>query len=251
VKALAAAEQSEATRVSGAGAARGLAMRVLVVDDHPAVRAGVRGLLLAQRDVASVTAVPNARDAVAAAREQEFDVAVVDYHLPDRDGLSLTRQLNSLANAPGVLLYSAFADTQLAVAALVAGAGGICSKERGDLDLWDAVRAVAAGVPALPAIRPDAMRAIGSALDEEDLPIVAMLIDRVAPEEIAVMLGVSRGWLEARRWAILQQLMEPRHTDAQAPHVDSDSTTTDGRKPREPIRADSPRRSIRHPGSKR
>jgi len=206
VDALETTERHETISAIRAGASRGLAIRVLVVDDHPAVRAGVRVLLMAQRDVASVTAVATARDAVTAAREQKFDVAVIDYHLPDRDGLSLTRQLSNLQHPPRVLIYSAFADARLAVAALVAGADGICSKERGDLDLWDAVRAVAAGLPALPAIRPAAMRAIGGVLDEGDLPIVAMFISQVAPEEIAAALGVNRGWLEARRWAILRQL---------------------------------------------
>lgn len=236
MNALGTAERNKATGDIRAGASPGLAIRVLVVDDHPAVRAGVRGLLMAQRDVASVTAVANARDAVAAARERVFDVAVVDYHLPDRDGLSLTRQLNSLPNPPGVLVYSAFADTRLAVAALVAGAGGICSKDRGDLDLWDAVRAVAAGVPVLPTIRPDAMRAIARRIDEKDLSILAMLINRVAPADIAPTLGISRDWLEARRWAILRQLTEPPHADRHAPHIELSSTASDTRKPVQPTR---------------
>jgi len=188
------------------------------VDDHPAVRTGLRGILTARRCVASVTAVGNARDALAAARgqasdERAFDVAVVDYHLPDRDGLSLTRQLKNLPNPPRVLIYSAFGDTRLAMAALVAGADGICNKERGDLDLLDAVRAVASGIPVVPAIRPDVMIAAARLIDGEDLSILGMLINRVAPADVASALGITRGWLEARRWAILQQLTgDPRAT---------------------------------------
>jgi DNA-binding NarL/FixJ family response regulator len=183
-------------------------IRVLVVDDHPAVRAGVRELLAAQPDIPTVTAVANARDAMSAARAQPFDVAIVDYHLPDRNGLALTRQLHTLPAPPRVLIYSAFADTSLAVAALVAGADGICDKSRADTDLCHAIRAVAGGVPVLPAMRPQAMRAITARMETDDLPILAMLVGRVAPEDIAHVLGISLGWLEARRWAILQRLTE-------------------------------------------
>jgi DNA-binding NarL/FixJ family response regulator len=204
-------EAAEATSLPGGvegEAADGLALRVLVVDDHPAIRAGVCSLLEALPEVAAVTAVANARKAVAAARERMFDVAVVDYHLPDRDGLSLTRQLHNLAHPPRVLIFSAFADERLAIAALVAGADGICSKGCADVELWDAIRAVVSGVPVMPVIHPAAMRDIAGQIDSADLSILAMLISREEPQDIAAALGIRRGWLEARRWAILQQLTE-------------------------------------------
>lgn len=97
-----------------------LPVRVLIVDDHPAVRAGVAGVLAAEADLNPAATVATARDAAAEARQLSPRVAIVDYHLPDRDGLSLTIELKRLPHPPGVLIYSGFADARLAVGAIVA-----------------------------------------------------------------------------------------------------------------------------------
>jgi DNA-binding NarL/FixJ family response regulator len=78
-------------------------IRVLLVDDHPAVRAGARKLIDDEPDMAVVAV---ARDAEEAPRQSasSIDVAVVDYHLGDgRDGLWLTTELKRLERPPGVL----------------------------------------------------------------------------------------------------------------------------------------------------
>src|SRR5947209_4260492 len=102
--------------------------RVLIVDDHPAVRAGLVAALADEADLDPVAAVADAGGAAAAARRLLPDVAIVDFRLPGRDGLSLTIELKRLPRPPGIVLYSAFADSRLGVAAAVAGADALVKK---------------------------------------------------------------------------------------------------------------------------
>jgi two-component system, NarL family, response regulator DevR len=132
-------------------------VRVLIVDDHSAVRAGVAGVLAAEADLDPVAVVATPRDAAAEARRLSPEVAIVDYHLPGRDGLSLTIELKRLPHPPAVLIYSAFADARLAVGAIVAGADGIVKKSSTGQELCAAVRSAARGLRATPDV-PSEMR---------------------------------------------------------------------------------------------
>jgi DNA-binding NarL/FixJ family response regulator len=181
---------------------------VLIVDDHPAVRAGVERVLATEPDIAPVTTVATARGALAEAQRLSPRIAIVDYHLPDRDGLSLTRQLKALPHPPAVLIYSAFADARLTIGAIVAGADGVADKNCPADELCTAVRRIANGCSSLPVVPPEMMRAIASELEPEDLPILAMLVSRTPPAEIAGALNITTQWLETRRWAILQRVAE-------------------------------------------
>src|SRR6185312_2242699 len=102
--------------------------RLLVVDDHSAVRAGLRQLLEDQADFEVVAAVASAEEALSVAEAEPVDVAVVDYQLGGRNGLWTTRKLKRLAQPPAVLIYSAYTDGVLTAAAVVAEADGIVSK---------------------------------------------------------------------------------------------------------------------------
>jgi DNA-binding NarL/FixJ family response regulator len=190
-------------------------IRVLIIDDHPAVRAGVAGVLAADPDIEPVAMVATAREALIEARRASLDVAIVDYHLPDRDGLSLALQLKALPDPSAVLIYSAFADARLRIGASVAGADALASKDCPAEELCATVREVAKGACSLPAVRAEVLSAVASRLEVEDLPILGMLINRIAPAEVAEVLGISSEWLEMRRWAILQRIASPdRHPDA-------------------------------------
>src|SRR5947209_14985294 len=128
--------------------------RVLVVDDHPAVRAGLRGLLADEADFELVAAVATAEAGLEVAERDSIDVAVVDYQLGGRNGLWLSRKLKRLPQPPAVLIYSAYTDGVLAAAAVVAQADAIVSKGRLGSELCHAIRCAAAGERHLPALPP-------------------------------------------------------------------------------------------------
>jgi DNA-binding NarL/FixJ family response regulator len=179
---------------------------VLLVDDHEAVRAGLGALLREELASPDLIAVGGVGAALEAAEQDRPELAIVDYRLPDGDGLSLCLRLKSAPPAPAVLIYSAFADGQLAVLGLIAGADGIVGKGADSGQLCEAARAVARGEPRLPPIRHDVAETAAARLDAEDLPILGMLRHRTPPAEIAETLGIDEAWLAARRWAMLERL---------------------------------------------
>jgi DNA-binding NarL/FixJ family response regulator len=182
------------------------AIRVLVVDDHPAVRAGLTAMLADEPGIDPVGDAESAGDAHEAwlSGPERPDVVLVDYHLPDEDGLSLCLWLKTAEEPPAVVIYSASADEELALPAVVAGADGLVGKSSDPAELSDVVRAVAAGERRLPTVSPQSAATLGGRLDAEDLPILGMLRHGVPADEIAATLGVAGGDLVTRRWAMLE-----------------------------------------------
>jgi DNA-binding NarL/FixJ family response regulator len=180
--------------------------RVLVVDDHAAVRSGLTALLADEPDLEPVGAASSAREAIEQARRLRPDVAVVDFQLGDRDGLALCRQLKELPSRTRVLIYSAFADGPLALAAVIAGADGVVHKAALAEQLCQSIRIVAAGGAAVPAISPAAHAMVAECLEPDDLPILGMLLAGNEPDEIAEVLRVEPDWLAARRWAMVERM---------------------------------------------
>jgi DNA-binding NarL/FixJ family response regulator len=191
--------------------------RVLVVDDHSAVRSGIEALLAEEPDLQPVGTACRAEEALALARECRPDVAIVDFQLGDRDGLSLCRELKELPTPTRVVVYSAYADGPMALAGVVAGADGVVHKSALASELCEVVRTVAAGRTAIPHSGPTARAVVAARLDPEDLPILAMLLDGTDPDEIARVLGMRPKWLAARRWAMLERLRRlPTRRDSAA-----------------------------------
>lgn len=183
---------------------------VLIVDDHPAVRAGLASLMMPEAQLEVVAVEPDAESGFATADRVVPDVALVDFHLPGEDGLSFCLRLAGLPRPPRVVLYSAFADDLLAVLAAVAGADAVVAKSADPLELLEVVYAAAAGRAALPSLTPEALTAIGAALEADDLAVLGMLVHGVAAPEIASTLRMSEKWLQARRWAMLRRLSPRR-----------------------------------------
>lgn len=180
--------------------------RLLVVDDHAAVRAGLRELLGDHDDLHVVAAVATAEAGLQVAERERIDVALVDYQLGGRNGLWLSRKLKRLWDPPAVLIYSAYADGVLAAAAIVAEADAIVSKGRIGIDLVDAVRRVASGDRHVPPLPPRVADSLRRRLDHEEQAIFGMLLAGMAPAEVAATLGLSRGGLESRLGSLLRRI---------------------------------------------
>jgi DNA-binding NarL/FixJ family response regulator len=184
---------------------------VLLVDDHPAVRLGVRALINDQPDMRVIAESLSARDALDEVKPA-VDVAVVDYHLGERqDGLWLTAQFKrSNRPSPRVLIYSAFADAALAVAALIAGADGLLGKHELGEELCRAIRRLARGRHHLPAISTTVAEVMRGQLEPRDQAIFGMLLHGVDSGQIAERLGITMTELQARREAMLRSLNPAR-----------------------------------------
>jgi DNA-binding NarL/FixJ family response regulator len=176
---------------------------VLVVDDHPALRAGLEQLLDQEPGYRLLGAVSTEAELALALRGDRPDVVVLDYALARGDGLSACFRLKQRARPPGVVLYSAYVDHVFAVPATVAQADAIVSKNAPVEVLLRAIKAVAAGEAEVPSPGPEAMDAASSRLLAEDLPVVGMLFAGIGVDEIATTMGLEPREVRARALRII------------------------------------------------
>ena len=179
---------------------------VLVVDDHPALRAGLEQLLDQEPGYRLLGAVSSERELAVALERDRPDVVVMDYALTHGDGLSACFRLKQRPHPPGVVLYSAYVDEVFAVPAALAQADAIVSKSDPVEVLLTAVDAVAAGASRVPPPDPELIDAASARLDAEDLPIVGMLFARVRVDDIATTLGVQPREIQARALRIIGEM---------------------------------------------
>jgi two-component system, NarL family, response regulator DevR len=182
---------------------------VLVVDDHQAVRLGIQMLLDDEPGIEVVASASSYDEGLEEAERFLPDIAVVDFHLPDRDGLALTRALVTTASPPRVLVFSAYADERLGLAALVAGADAILGKNTLGLELCYLIDALARGERCRFQISTRVLASVGEELEVQDRPILGMLAAGTDSAEIAAVLGLTDDQLSARRSAMLQRLKAP------------------------------------------
>jgi DNA-binding NarL/FixJ family response regulator len=179
---------------------------VAVVDDHHAVRLGLRAALVSEPGLEPVGSAANAAETDVLLYRTRPDVVLLDYHLPGTDGLTICRRIKSDVPAPGVVLYSAFADPSMTVPAIVAGADAIVHKGGQTRDLFDAIRRAARGDSALPPISEPLLEAAGHALDAEDLPLLGMLVNGTRTADIATTMRLGRVELDERIAGMLSRL---------------------------------------------
>ena len=166
-------------------------IRILVVDDHPAMRTGLSAVLRAEPGLVPLDAVGSVGDLWPALHRTRPDVVVLDYHLPGDDGVVACRRLKRELPAPAVLLYSAYADAALAIPAVLAGVDGLVDKAAPAGELYDAIRRVARGERVLPAIPRELLEAATEVLAVDEVPILAMALEHTPVVEMAGALGID------------------------------------------------------------
>ena len=125
-------------------------IRVLLVDDHEVVRAGLRALLEATGHVDVVGEASSGEEAVTKARTLEPDIVIMDLAMPGMDGVQATRSIAALELDAKVLVLTIHDEDEFLVPAMEAGAAGFLNKSAADTDLIGAVEAVARGHSYLP-----------------------------------------------------------------------------------------------------
>ena len=120
-------------------------LKVLLVDDHEVVRAGLRALLDSQDDLTVVGEAGTAEEGVRRVGYDEPDVVVLDVRLPDASGIEACREIRSRFPDVRVLMLTSFADEEALMAAILAGASGYVLKRIKSDDLVSDIRRVGAG----------------------------------------------------------------------------------------------------------
>ncbi|WP_217143212.1 response regulator transcription factor [Streptomyces sp. AC627_RSS907] len=168
------------------------AIRLLLVDDDPLVRAGLSFMLGGADDVEIVGEAADGEEVEALVDRTRPDVVLMDIRMPVVDGLTATERLRGRAEAPQVVVLTTFHADEQVLRALRAGAAGFVLKDTPPAEILDAVRRVAAGDPVLsPAVTRRLMKhAAGTAADTRRARArtrVAALNER--EREVAVAVG--------------------------------------------------------------
>jgi DNA-binding NarL/FixJ family response regulator len=187
---------------------------VVVVDDHPAVLAGLVALLESEPGIACVAAVTSAAEALTAVRDSGAAIVVADYELGQADGLTLCADLKSLATSPGVIIYSAFARPRLLPAAAIAGADAMLDKVGPADELFDTIRGVARGATRLPTPPPEVMERCFRNLDADEVPLFGMAVNGAPASEIAAVVGADLEEARRRLRVLLGRLQEQSQAPA-------------------------------------
>jgi DNA-binding NarL/FixJ family response regulator len=192
-----------------------MSIRVLVVDDHAVVRAGLRRVLDAEPDIETVAEAPDAERAVFEALESSPDVILLDIMLPGKSGIEGLPAIQQAVPAAKVLVLSMQDDPRYVREAFDAGASGYVLKEAADTEVVGAVRAVAAGEqylhPSLGArlVAADVeqrKRALADPLSDREREVLRLLALGHTNQEIAKLLYISVRTAETHRAHIMQKL---------------------------------------------
>jgi DNA-binding NarL/FixJ family response regulator len=186
-------------------------IRVLVVDDHPVVRQGLRTFLDLQDDLTVVGEAADGAEAVTAAGELRPDVVLLDLRMPGADGIAALRGLRETGNAARVLVVTSFTEPAAVLPAVHAGAAGYVYKDIDPPALASAIRSVHAGHVLL---HPDVARLLteGRAgagdpqLTPREREVLAAIARGRANREIARQLGLAEKTVKTHVSAILTKL---------------------------------------------
>ena len=192
-----------------------MSIRVLIVDDHAVVRAGLKLLVDAEDDLEAVGEAGSAREAIFEARTTKPDVVLMDVMMPEQSGLAVVPQLVKEHPEATVLVLSMQDDPRYVREAFEAGASGYVLKEAADAELVAAIRDIAAGgryvhpelgARLVAAETAERRRAEEDPLSDREREVLRLLALGHTNQEIAKDLYISVRTAETHRAHIMQKL---------------------------------------------
>lgn len=174
-------------------------IKVMLVDDHQMVVQGLLRILGEQSDIEVVATAGSVEDAAASARMHRPDVVLMDYELPDGNGIQAAERIRTDRPDTKVVMLTSYTDESVLVAAIEAGCSGYVTKHKVVEEVVDAVRAASQGEalisPAmlarlLPKLRPS-KRGLGSDLTSREIEVLKLLAEGLSNQAIADKLVIS------------------------------------------------------------
>lgn len=190
-------------------------MNILIADDHPVVRQGLKQILALDSGVVVVGEARNGKEALELARTLEWDVAILDYSMPGRSGLELIKDIKREHPKRPVLVLSMHPEELHATRVLKAGGAGYINKESASAELMVAIRKVMGGgkyvSPALAErlafeLAPDKQKPLHETLSDREYRVMWLLASGKPINQIAKEMFLSPSTVSTYRARILNKL---------------------------------------------
>jgi len=190
-------------------------IKILIGDDHPVVRLGLRQILSEASDLHVGGEAGSAQEVVQAVKDQHFDVIVLDINLPGGNGVELIGQIRKLRPEARVLILTVYSESQYAVRSIKAGAAGFLNKESAPDKLTEAVRKIASGGRW---VSPELAETLASVLageaegppherlSDREFEILKLLASGKTVSQVAAELSLSVKTISTHRTRILKKM---------------------------------------------
>lgn len=191
-------------------------IRILTVDDHPMLRAGIAAVIQSQADMELVGEASSGTEAIEMFSQLRPDVTLMDLQMPDMTGIDAIKTIRVQYPDARILILTTYGGDSNAVRALKAGAYGYLLKSTLRRELLDAIRAVHGGRKHIPSdiASEIAEHAGGDELSEREIEILGRLAAGGSNKQIAVRLGISEQTVKAHMKNILAKLGAQDRTQA-------------------------------------
>lgn len=189
-------------------------IRVIIVDDHPVIRRGLKQIIGAEPNMQVVGEARNAREAIQLVRRTACDAVVLDIALPGPSGLTVLDEMKSDHRRPPVLVMSIYEEEQYAIRVLKAGASGYLMKDSLPEELIKAIRRIASGGKYIsPSLAEKLATSLTSpttqqheALSDREFQILSLIASGKTLKEIGESLCISGKTVSTYRARILEKM---------------------------------------------
>lgn len=190
-------------------------LRILIVDDHPIVRQGLRQTLVDAAEIGEIGEAATPQQALDLVRQREWDAVVLDIGLPGRGGLEVLKAIKDELPRLPVLILSMHSEDQFGVRAMRAGAAGYLTKEAAPENLVDAIRKVAAGGRYISQelaerlateLTADTDRPLHASLSDREFEVLRLIASGQTVGKIADRLSLSVKTVSTYRARILEKM---------------------------------------------
>lgn len=210
-------------------------IKVMIVDDHPVFRQGLRNILAMHEDVLIVGEAADGREAIKLAQRLQPDVVMMDINLPTLNGLQATRELKRLCPEINIIMLTAYDDKEQIYHAIRAGASAYHAKDVSPTSLVDVIRCVSQGQYVIGGkildedgvdkwlleefrrfgnVEIDREARFLSPLSPREMEILELVIQGMSNKEIAYCLGISHQTVKNHMTSILSKLGVADRTQA-------------------------------------